>query len=194
MEKKELVYLYLAANFRKGRTKFTQKQIASKLKISLSTVNNALKPLVKMHAVEVYPRGFTLKDFEKLMFYWASVRDIEKDIIYSTFYSESPSKIESSMPSDVLFTAYSGYKIVTRNAPADYSEIYVYSEKIDEIKKRFPKRKGPKNIFVLRSHPLLKKFSNKNCVDMSLIFVDLWNLYEWYAKEFIKGAKKLLFE
>ncbi len=194
MKQKEFVYLYISTKmWKEKKKKLTQKQIADELKISLSTVHNALQPLKKMYAVKIQKRCFILKDFEKLMVYWATLRDVKKDTIYSTFYAEEPLKSEASMPSDVLFTGYSGYRILTGDSPADYSEIYVYSSNIKEIKKRFPERNGPKNIFVLKYDKKIEMFNKNGCVSLPLIFVDLWNLPEWYSYDFIKEAKKRLF-
>jgi hypothetical protein len=190
MLKKEFVYLFILDSYFKNRTKFTQKEISDFLVISLSTVNNALKPLEKMHAIEIKSREFILRDFEKILVYWATLRDIQKDIVYSTFYPDKPENIEALMPNEVYFTGYSGYKILEEIAPADYGEIYLYSNNLSEIKERFPKREGPKNIIVLKEENLLKKFSKNNKVPLPLIFVDLWNLPEWYAKDFLNDIKK----
>lgn len=190
MLKKEFVYLFILDSYFKKRTRFTQKEISIYLGISLSTVNNALKPLEKMHAIEINSRNFILRDVEKVLVYWATLRDIQKDIIYSTFYPDKPENIESLMPNEIYFTAYSGYRILKKNVPADYGEIYLYSDNLKEIKERFPKREGPKNIIVFKTEELLHKFSKNNVVSLPLIFVDLWNLPEWYAKDFLEDIKK----
>ncbi len=193
MLRKELVYLYVLDKFFSRKTsRFTQSGIAGELKLSLSTVNNALQPLARMGAVEVRPRGFVLRDPEKALVYWATIRDVERDVIYATSYPEKPERIEASMPSEVLFTGYSGYRLLEKNAPADYSEVYVYSSDLAEIKKRFPEREGPKNVFVLKSDEALSKFGKNNAVPLPLLFVDLWNLPEWYAHDFLKDLKKKL--
>ena len=68
MLKKEIIYLYILDKYFKDKTaKFTQKGIAEALGFSLSTVNNAIKPLGKMHAVEVQNRCFILRDAEKAL-------------------------------------------------------------------------------------------------------------------------------
>ena len=170
MRKKEFVYLYLSNNYIKGKIKFTQKEIAEKLNISLSTVDNALRPLVKMNSIKVGHMGLEIIDFEKIMVYWATIRNINKDIIYKTFCPYRPLRIESSLPSDVIFTGYSGYRILTGDAPADYGEIYVYSNNPKEIEKRFPKKKGPTNLIVLAYDEHLEMFKQKNCAPLPLIF------------------------
>ena len=188
MLKKEEVYLYISALFmERNIAKFTQKSISEELKLSLSVVNNALKPLERMHSISINNRGFELVDLEKLLVYWATIRDLEKDILYSTFVPENVSKIESSLPGGVIFTAYSGYKFKLE-APSDYSKVYAYYDK--KINDRFPERKGPSNLFILKSSPLIKKLSKENVAPLPLIFVDLWNLEDWYAKEFLKDFRR----
>ncbi len=194
MKKKELVYLYISSEkWVKQRHCFTQKEISEKLSLSLSVVHNAIKPLVRMKAIKAKQRGFELKDFEKLLVYWATIRNFEKDIVYSTFSPLQPTQIEANMPSEVIFTAYSGYKILKDSAPADYGEVYVYSDDIDEIKKRFKERKGPSNIFILKSNELIRETAIKGCAVLPLIFVDLWNLPHWYASDFLNKLKEELF-
>ncbi|MFH1588017.1 MAG: hypothetical protein ABIA76_01610 [Candidatus Diapherotrites archaeon] len=193
MMKKELIYLLVSSAFVKGINHFTQKQVSTELSISLSTVNNALKPLQKMHAIEIRSRSFSVRDFRKLLAYWATIRNFENEIIYSTFFPEKPDKIEGLMPSNVFFSAFSAVKFSVE-APADYSEIYVYSSDLPELKKRFPLRNGPKNVFVLQSNALIERISKNNCVPLPLAFVDLWNLSQWYAKEFLEKAEKRLLD
>ncbi len=182
MKKLELVYNEIFYSlFKENKEKFTQLELAKKLRISLSTVNNALKPLRRINAIRVSLRSFILVNKRKILLYWASIRNLEKDIIYKTRV-ENIIDAEKNMPPHVIFTAYSGYKFNFKNTPADYSELYVYSNDLEEIKRRFPEKKGPENLFIL-------KFDNKLKLNPALLFVDLWNLREWYAKDFLKALE-----
>jgi hypothetical protein len=192
MLKKEIVYLLISERFFGGKNTFTQKGISEELGFSISTINNALKPLVGMHAVQVKQRSFSIIDAKKFLSYWATIRKLKKDTIYSTFVPEKADKIEALMTSDSAFTAFSACKL-NYPASADYSEIYAYSNNVEEIKKRFPPKEGPKNLFILKSNPLIEKISKNNCVPLPLVFVDLWNLPQWYAKEFLAELGKKLF-
>lgn len=188
MKKIEQVYremLYEAME--KNNRMLTQKELASRLGISLSTVNHALKPLRKLNAIEVNPKNLKITSIKKIIYYWASIRNVEKDIAYETRAEKDIKEIEKSMPQDIVFTAYSGYLFKFKDAPADYSEAYVYSDKIDEIKKRFPGKKGPANVIVLK-----KDTNMKNEITLANLFVDLWNLKQWYAKEFLKAMEAKL--
>ena len=191
MKRKEGVYLYLLEKYRSG--KITQQWIALALGISLSTVNNALKPLRKMQAIEIKPRELIVRDGEKILAYWATIRKLEKDTIYATHVRLPVKEIENSMPANVIFTAFSGYKFLFNDVPADYSEVYIYADEktLVEIKKRFPTKKGPKNLFVLQRSEALRKMS-KITAPPSLLFVDLWNVKGWYAKDFLNALGEKL--
>jgi DNA-binding Lrp family transcriptional regulator len=183
MLKSELVYLELLHGAK------TQTEIAARLGISLSTVNNALEPLVRIGAIEKRKFGLRVIDREKAIMYWASIRNLEKDIAYKTRAEIKISEIEKSMPSGVVFSAFTAFRLKFREVPADYSEVYVYAdiEGLEEIKKRFPQKNGPANIIVV-SKP--GNFTAEKIVPGELLFVDLWNLKEWYAKEFLLALKQ----
>ena len=164
----------------------TQSYLADALDVSLSIINLALKPLKRMNAVKIKQRGFDIIDKKKILYYWASIRDVEKDILYKTRVEKSVKRIEAEMPANVVYAAYSAYKFKFKDVPADYSEVYVYSEDIKEIEKRFPKNSKTPNLFVL------KKDRNMKEITIAQIFVDLWNLKEWYAGDFLKAVEARL--
>lgn len=170
----------------------TQKGIATKLGISLSTVNYALKPLRRMNAIKVNPRNLKIINAKKILYYWASLRNIYKDIIYETRVEESVKDIEKKMPANTIYTAYSGYKYKFNEVPADYSEVYVYASDLAEIKKRFPFNKNPPNLFALKADGNIEKYGKTATI--ANIFVDLWNLKEWYAIDFLKALEARLNE
>lgn len=202
MLKKEVIWreiLFQAIENKK--IEFTQKELAQKYGFSLSTVFNALKTPRSVSAVEVR-RGFKIRDIEKFLHLWATFRNFKKDIIYQTNVPKSVREIEGEMPPSIIFGAYSAFLKKYKEAPADYDKVYVYilsesekypqrhieEEKIDEIKKRFPPKKGYQNLIVLKADPWLKNFG-KITPDCQT-FVDLWNLPEWYAKDFLNTLKE----
>lgn len=192
MKKSELVYRDILRSFmEKKKARFTQLELAKALGISLSTVNNALQPLRSMGAIKVKRRGFELVNVRKILYYWASVRSLERDVIYKTRIDVkgTVSEIEKGMPPQVVFAAYSAYKFRFKDVPADYSEIYVYCSEdgLKEVAKRFPQSKSLNpNVFVLR-----KEFAG-NEMPTAQVFVDLWNMKEWYAKDFLKALEEKL--
>jgi len=184
MKRIEEIYRELLfQSMEKNNNSLTQSGIAEALKISLSIVNLALKPLKRMNAIKAKQRGFDIVDSKKILYYWASMRNIEKDIIFQTRVENPVKKIESEMPSDVIYAAYSAFKFKFKDVPADYSEVYVYCDNTEEINKRFSSKKGIPNLFVL------KKDRNMKNITTAQIFVDLWNLREWYAKDFLKALE-----
>ena len=196
MTKKEIIWRYiLQKTLEQKGVRFTQKDIATEFKFSTSTVFNALKAPRGIHAVDITGRFFTVRDYEKLLTLWATHRRMDNDIIYSTFVDAPARKIEGNMPPDAIFGAWSGYRLRYDDAPADYDHVYVYCDNVETMKKRFPSspQKGRNlrnNLFVLRADPWLPSFGSI-APDVQ-IFVDLWNLPEWYAKDFLIALKHRL--
>jgi len=176
---RELLY----QSMEKKNHTLTQLQLAEKLGMSLSTVNHAIKPLRNMGAVEVKPRLLKIVDPKKILYSWASSRNPTRDVIYSTRVNVPVKEIESMMPNDIVYGAYTAYKFLFDSVPADYSEVYVYGE--TPLIDRFPKSKNPPNLFVLK----LEGPNYGKTTTMAHTFVDLWNLREWYAREFIKDME-----
>lgn len=169
----------------KKQSDFTMLELGNKFKLSTSLVSHALAPLRSLAIVEIRKNKSRIINAEKLLFYWATRRTIKKDIIYQTFSPLPVFEREASLPADVVPTAYSAYRFYFDDVPSDYENIYFYSETEDEVRKRFPeKAKKPPNLFILKSDPYLKLYKN---TPIGQIFADLWNLPDWYAKEFVNS-------
>lgn len=196
MNKKELILMeILDKTIENKQYSFTQKEIAEKLGVSLSTVFNALKIPRQSGAIRVTGRNFTLEDTEKLLYIWATGRDLEKEIVYRAYVPAGAAEIEGLMPAGAVFSAYSAYAQKYGEAPADYDKVYVRADSVtlEEIKKRFPAKKGEPNLFVLKMDGG-ERSKNKGMASDALIFSDLWNLRDWYAKDFLNKLKeKILF-
>jgi len=189
MNKKEIIWreiLYQAIE-QKNR-QMTQKDLAAKFGFSLSTVFNALKAPRQTGAIKVTGRNFQIADIEKFLCLWATVRNFKKDIIFQTRVDLPAMEIEGQMPPNVIYAAYSAYRLRFGEAPADYDKVYVYAGDLNEIKKRFPsvKIKNP-NLFVLEADKFLKEYGQT--ATLAQTFVDLWNLSDWYAKDFLNALK-----
>lgn len=192
LKKKEIIYReILSIAIGEKQFRFTQLGLSKKYGFSLSTISNALKPLERIGAIEKHARSFALVDIRKAITYWASERNLKKDIIYSTRSALPVQKIEGSMPSGVLFTAFSAYRLKYDDAPADYGEVYVYAEKdtLEEIKERFPQAKGPPNILVLEKDGFMKE---RSFAPIPQVYVDLWNIREWYARDYLDALSRRL--
>ena len=189
MKKAELVYRELLYQVieKKNRT-LTQAGLARTLNVSLSTVNSAIKKLESLGAVNIKPRAFKVIDVKKVLYFWASTRNLQKDIIYETRIEKPVKEIEKLMPDTVIFGAYTAHKFLFKDVPADYSEVYVYGD--ESLKERFKEFKGTPNFFVLKKDEQIEKYGKTTTIANT--FVDLWNLKEWYSKEFIKAMEERL--
>lgn len=193
MKKIEIIWrelLYQALE--KKSNQFTQKDLAQKFNFSTSTVFQALKIPRKMGAVRVTGRFFTLEDPEKLLYHWASGRNVKKDIIFAARVELPALEMEGRMPPDVVFGGYSSARQKLIEPPADYDKVYVYSQNLAEIKKRFDFRKGNENLIVLQPDEFLTDYGQTTTLAQT--FVDLWNLPDWYAKEFTGALKRKIDE
>ena len=160
---------------------FTITELAKKYALSTSVVNHALIPLRSLNIVKINKTSSKVVDWERLLFFWATRRNLKKDIIYSTFSPLPAYDREGLMPPDVIPTVFTAFRYLLNKTPADYDHIYFYSNKIEKIIKRFPKSRRPPNIFILKPDPYLLKLKK---LGLAQLFVDLWNLPEWYAKDF----------
>lgn len=188
MTKKEHVWEYiLNLSLTKRQTKFTQKDLAGRFRMSLSTVHHALDIPRKIGAVEVTGRFFRLRDPEKLLYLWATQRNLKRDVLYTTHVDMPVQKIEAAMTPQATFAAFSAYRLHYKNAPADYDVVYMYASDIEAVKKRFPKSKGYENLIVLKSDPQIQ---GEHTTTDPQTFVDIWNTPHWYAKEFLAALKE----
>ncbi len=199
MNRREIVYREVGCEYMDGRRSFTQLGLSESLGISLSAINAAVSSLKEINAVRVKQRSFEVIALDRLLLYWATHRSLRKDIIYQTRADLPVTEIERSMPDEVAFTGYSAYRFLFNDAPADYSEVYVYAtdEGVGDIKERFGRNDRIPNITVLRCDSALasaiKRHSLKHSsVCAAQLFVDLWNMGEWYAKDYIDALSKRL--
>jgi hypothetical protein len=116
------------------------------------------------------------------LIYWASIRELRRDIIYSTYSPLSVREIESQLPAGVL-TAYPAFRAAFGSAPTDYEQVYIYGER-SRIKRAFPPRRGKENLFVLNPDPHLKRLSSGRIAPLVQVYVDLWWLGS-PAKKFV---------
>lgn len=193
MKKIEIIWreLLYQAQEKKNR-RFTQKDLAARFNCSTSTVFQSLKMLRKMGAVRVTGRFFILEDPEKLLYHWASVRNLEKDILYKARVNLPILELEAQMPGSVVFGGFSAVRLKLNEVPADYDKVYVYTKDLGEIKKRFTLQKGSPNLIILNADPYLKDYGQTTTLAQT--FADLWNVREWYAKEFVKALKQKIDE
>lgn len=193
MKKIEIIWrelLYQAIE--KDNRQFTQKGLAEKFNFSTSTIFQALKAPRKMGAIRVTGRFFVLEDPEKLLYHWASIRNLKKDTIFSTRVELPVLEIEGKIPPDAVFGGYSSARQKLTEPPADYDKVHIYSQNLEGIKERFSLQKGNPNLIILQPDEFLTEYGQTTTLAQT--FVDLWNLSEWYAKEFTNALKKKIDE
>lgn len=194
MKKTETIWNYLLYSaLTEKRFKHTQQDLAGRLGYSLSTIHHALKGPTQIGAIRKASKFFVLADFQKLLYFWASLRNLEKDIIYKTGVSESINQIEGLIPPQAVYATYTAGKILLGHAPADYAKVYIYLkvDNLEEIRRRFPpldKQSGEPNLFVLKSPETMA--TDEGHTSLPQTFVDLWNLKDWYAKDFTKALEE----
>ena len=189
MKKKDIIWREILYQvIKKKKFQFTQKELAEKFGISLSTVFSSLRIPRRLNSIEVTGRYFRVRNPEKFLYLWATERNLGKDIFYSTHYEGNVFEIEGLMPENIIYAAYSAFRKSFGTVPADYDRVYVYSEEMEEIKKRFPLQKGYQNITVLKTDSFLKLYGSFSPLPQT--FVDIWNLPEWYAQDFYLDLKR----
>ena len=194
LTKKELIWREILFQALENKTlEFTQKALAKKFGVSLSTVFNALKVPRASGAIVVRGRGFSVRDTEKFLTIWATFRNLSKDTVYQTHFDGSALEIEGLLPPETIWTTYSAYRQKFGDSPADYDRVYVYAyaNGLPELKKRFPAKKGSPNLTVLNADPLLNNYGS--LAPLPQLYVDLWNAPEWYAKYFVNALRDKIF-
>ena len=145
-----------------------------------------------MGAVKVTGRFFVLEDPEKLLYHWASVRNLKKDLILKGNVNLSVLEIEGQAPPQAIFGGYSAFRQKFKTAPADYDKVLLYTPNKEIVAQRFKIEKGREDLFVFRADKFLKNYGP--VTPLAQTFVDLWNLPDWYAKDFTKALKEKINE
>lgn len=184
----------------RGTIKFTQKDLAQSLGISVSTVFHALRKAREANIVRVTGRFFVVEDYKKLLYLLATERNLSKDIIYKTFIDEKPANIEALMPPQIAFGLYSAARFLLPATPAEYDHVYIYASKenLNEVFKRIHpsmstlekknKHTSP-NVFVIEMDSFFSRYPQPL---FEQIFIDIWNAPEWYAKDFLKTLEETI--
>lgn len=192
MKKIEFVWRHiLYETVEKRITHFRQQDLAAHFAMSSSTVNAALVPLRRLGAVRVGGRGFSVVDYEKILYHWANHRRLASDIALQTHVNLPVRELESQLPAGTIPTAYTAVRERFGEPPADYDKVYCYTSDPTEVMERFEKERGKDqpNLFLLRSDPF---FASYPTIPLAQLFVDLWNLSDWYAKDFVQQVKEAI--
>lgn len=191
MKKIEFIWReILYQTIEKRQTRFQQQALASLFRISSSTVNAALAPLRELGAIDVGGRGFAVIDYEKILYHWANHRSLRHDTALRLSISLSIQEIEGFLPPKTIPTAYTACRERFGSVPSDYDAVWCYHNKPQHVRDRFTAHitdRGRLNLSVLTADPYLWRYES---LPLAQLFVDLWQMHDWYAKEFIKSVKE----
>lgn len=192
MRKIETIWHYLLFSALEAKKyRYTQQEIAQKFAYSLSTVNFALKAPAEIGAIRKETKFFVLADFKKLLYFWASQRNLSRDIIYRTYSPAAITEIEGLIPAGAIYACYSAARRILGEPPADYSAVHCYADEkiLPEFKKRFPAgRKHEPNVVILKALKTMEEYGGLTTLPQT--FVDIWNLKDWYSRDFIERLEQ----
>ncbi|MBI2009796.1 MAG: hypothetical protein HYS86_01325 [Candidatus Chisholmbacteria bacterium] len=168
---------------------FQQQKLARQLHLSTSTVSHALKDLRLMGGVRIGGDGGEVVDAEKILMHWANQRDLVGDVRMNLGCSEPVQEIEGLMPPGSILGGYSAVRHWYQEAPADYATVYVYHAQPEVVQDRLVSCKpGNTKVVVLQLPPLIPV--RAETTSLAHTFVDLWNLTDWMAKDFVRRVKE----
>ncbi len=191
MKKIETIWHHLLTEaITRKQFQWTQQELAKQFGYSLSTIHHALRVPTEMGAIRKTGKAFVLRDFKKLLYYWASVRTLARDVLYSTTVDLPVQEIEGLAIPESLYAAYSAARRLLTEPPADYSKVYFYlpPDALAAFQRRFPPLRRPApNTFALKISPVMPPYGPTTTLTQT--FVDLWNLSDWYARDFTQALE-----
>ena len=188
MKKIEYIWRHLLHQaLEKREFSFGQQDLAEHLSLSSSTINLALKPLRQLGAVKIGKRHSEVTDPEKILYHWANhrrFRPISQIRVHLPIL-----EIEGQLPDGTIPTAYTAVRERFGEPPTDYDKVYCYHLQPQTVIDRFRGQitPGPANLFILEADPHLSSYGPQ--VTLGQLFVDLWGLSDWYAKDFVTAVK-----
>lgn len=199
MKKIETIWHYLLnIAITEKMFKHQQKQLADLFGYSLSTVHHALEIPSQQGAVRKEGKFFVLQDWRKLLYYWASARNLAKDEIGWAYFDVPVSERESLALPESVFAAYSAARRWLGEAPADFENVYLYldEEQLAEFQERYGVDNGRSkiraNVIALRRPKGVDM--DRGYTSLPLTFADIWNLPDWYAADFTKALENKIDE
>jgi len=180
----------LVAAFDQGIRRSSLTQLSAELDLPVSTIHKALERPRAIGAVRGSASGLRVLDPKRLLLLWAAQRDLNGDIVYATKGPMAVSEIEARLPSSVIPTAYTAFvQHEGRNLIADYEQVVVYGDG-NEVRGRFPPRRGEANLLVLEPDPLLGRYGK--AAPRCQVYTDLFNLPTWQAQRFLEAMNREL--
>jgi hypothetical protein len=97
-------------------------------------------------------------------------------------------EIEAGLPASAIPTAFTAF-VNHRggNLIADYEQVVAYGDG-DEVRRRFPRRRGQPNLLILEPDPLLPRYGR--VAPRCQVYADLFNLPTWQAQRFLEALDR----
>lgn len=124
-------------------------------------MNIALAKPTAIGAIRKSGKFFVLSDAKKLLYLWATTRNLSHDILYTTKSTHTMRELEGLAPPNAIYGGYGAAVKLLGSTPADYTQIYLYAplESLKDVQRRFPKStQGNSEIIILRAPPMLKHY------------------------------------
>jgi len=159
-------------------------QLSGDLGLPVSTIHKALERPRAIGAVRGNASGLRVLDPRRLQLLWAAQRDLNRDIVYATRVRMTVNEIEARLPVSAIPTAYTAFVLHEgRNLVADYEQVVAYADG-NEVRRRFPWRRGHANLLILEPDPLLNGYGR--VAPRCQVYADLFNLPTWQAQRFLE--------
>lgn len=134
-------------------------------------------------------KGGQIVDAEKVLMHWANRRKLLDDIVTTIEVGGLVQEVEGLLPPNSILGAYSAVRMWYGEAPAEYNAVYVYHQKPEVVQERFEGMNGRVvKVIVLKLDPLVP--TREETTILGHTFVDLWNITDWMAKEFVRRVKE----
>jgi hypothetical protein len=191
LSRTELVWRHLlVAAFDQGIRRSSLTQLSAELELPVSTIHKALERPRAIGAVRGSASGLRVLDPKRLLLLWAALRDLNGDVVYATKVPMAVNEIEARLPISAIPTAYTAFvQHEGRNLIADYEKVVVYADG-NEVRRRFPPRRGEANLLVLEPDPLMSRYGK--VAPRCQVYADLFNLPDWQAQRFLEALDREL--
>ena len=165
-------------------------ELSAELDLPVSTIHKALERPRAIGAVRGSATGLRVLDPRRLQVMWAAQRDLNRDIVYATRVPMTANEIEARLPVSAIPTAYTAFVLHEgRNLVADYEQVVAYAD-ANEVRRRFPRRRGQANLLILEPDPLLSRYGR--VAPRCQVYADLFNLPTWQAQRFLEALDREL--
>jgi len=191
MKKIETIWQHLLSQaIEHKQFQHTQSGLAELFSFSTSTINLALDKPAAIGAIRKSGKFFVVADPIKLLYLAATIRNLDKDIIYHTHSDLPIHELEGLAPHGTIYGGYSAASHILGEPPADYTTLYLYTSEsmIEQVKSRYPQQKFGSSQIIILKKPI--HLPTSPYTSLPLTFVDIWNMADWYAHDFTHSLEE----